>query len=557
MKTFFLFRPSFILIVGIMFIGCSSTSELIPPIENTEEPDRIEEEIPVEILAPTEDWHLQSPNNDPYYGTGVSQAYSELLINKTPKKEVIVAIIDSGTDIYHEDLSDNIWLNVDEIPNNGIDDDGNGYIDDMHGWNFIGGADGSHVINDTYEITRLFVLLSDKYELADTTLLGDAEMEEFKYFEKISIEYENKKNEILTISNNISNFLQTLEGSKTVLSISSLDSVTSEQLAPSEGDSQQLTQAKQFLSYVTSNNINEEEIIAAKEQYETLANFGMNPDFDPRHIVGDDYDDLTNRYYGNNDVAGPTSEHGTHVAGIIGATRNNDLGINGIADVKLMIVRTVPNGDERDKDVANAIYYAAENGADVINMSFGKGYSPQKWYVDKAIQFADSMGVLMVHGAGNDGKNIDTSESYPTKFYLDGSNANNLINVGATSWAGGENVPASFSNYGKTRVEVFAPGVDIYSTFPDNSYSAQSGTSMASPVFAGVAALIMTYYPDLTTSQVKEILLETVSIPSELNIIQPGSMQTPTTVSFSELSITGGIVNAYEALKLADELSQY
>lgn len=555
MKTFFLFRPSFILFVGIIFIGCSSTSELIPPIENTEEPDRIEEEISVEILAPTEDWHLQSPNSDPYYGTGVSQAYNELLINKTPKKEVIVAIIDSGTDIHHEDLSDNIWLNVDEIPNNGIDDDGNGYIDDMHGWNFIGGSDSTHVTDDTYEVTRLYTKLHTIYQNADSSNLETDQLEEYNYYLQITSDFLSERNEINQILQNVIGFEQAIMGARQVFNVSSLDSLSSDEIEPDSRDPENVTQLKGLVNYMRSNNITENDIFEAKEQFQSLSNFGMNPDFDPRHIVGDDYTDLTNRIYGNNDVSGPTSDHGTHVAGIVGAVRNNGLGIDGIADVKLMILRTVPNGDERDKDVANAIRYAAENGAHVINMSFGKGYSPEKWYVDAAIKFADSLGVLMVHGAGNDAENNDSTANFPNNTFEDGSVAVHYLEVGASSWEDGDAIAAVFSNYGKTEVDIFAPGVQIYSTMPENAYKAQDGTSMASPVVSGIAALIMSYYPDLSTAQIKNILLETATKPSNLMVLKPGSSEQIPNVLFSDLSVSGGIINAYEALKRAEEIS--
>ncbi len=547
----------FALFIILVFIGCSSTSELTentPPISEASETPM---EMPVADVGPTEDWHLLAPNNDPYYGTGVRLAYENLLANKDPKKEVVVAIIDSGTDINHEDLSGNIWVNEDEIADNNIDDDGNGYVDDIHGWNFIGGVDGSHVVDDTFEITRLYAKLSPKYEGVDPNTLSESELTEFEYYQKVKVDFKKERDEVTEIYTNVSGFEQAILASRSIFRVSSLDSLTTEQIQTKSNDSPQISQAKGLVNYMRDNDIKEQDVIDAREQFQSLANFGMNPEFEPRSIVGDDYDDLTNRFYGNNDVSGPRNDHGTHVAGIVGAVRNNDIGVNGIADVKLMIVRTVPNGDERDKDVANAIRYAAENGADIINMSFGKGYSPQKWYVDEAIQFADSLGVLMVHGSGNDGDNIDTTDSFPNKNYVDGGTAINFMNVGASSWENGVSVPADFSNYGKTEVEIFAPGVGIYSTFPGNSYSAQDGTSMASPVLAGVAALIMTYYPDLSATQVKEILMETATKPTVSLVDLPGSIEEPQMVQFSELSISGGIVNAYNALKLAEEISEY
>jgi len=231
--------------------------------------------------------------------------------------------------------------------------------------------------------------------------------------------------------------------------------------------------------------------------------------------------------------------------------------MDGIADVKLMIIRTVPMGDERDKDVANAIRYATENGADIINMSFGKGFSPQKEYVDSAIEFADSDGVLLIHGAGNDGENVDTTANFPSRNFENGGFAKNFMNIGASSWEQGEAVPAVFSNYGVVEVDLFAPGVSIYSTYPDDEYEDNDGTSMAAPVVSGVAALIMSYYPDLTATQVKEIMMETSTKPASATVSRPGNDPEPVLVPFSELSISGGIVNAFEALKMADELSEY
>jgi subtilisin family serine protease len=307
------------------------------------------------------------------------------------------------------------------------------------------------------------------------------------------------------------------------------------------------------MTYLIGNGATEADLKELEDYYEHvsgLAEYGLNPEFNPRDIVGDNYENLDNRIYGNNDVIGPTSDHGTHVAGIVGAIRENNLGAVGIADnIELMILRTVPDGDERDKDVANSIRYAAENGAKVINMSFGKGYSPQKEYVDAAIQFADSMGVLMISGAGNGSDNIDSTESYPSRFYNNGGQAVNYLSVGASSWQSDSTLAAGFSNYGKSNVDLFAPGVDVYSTYPDNEYQKNSGTSMASPVVAGVAALIMSYYPELSATEVKEIILETVTEVNQV-VYKPGTREP---IPFSDLSRTGGIINAYKALELAAE----
>ncbi|MEL6926198.1 MAG: S8 family serine peptidase, partial [Bacteroidota bacterium] len=293
--------------------------------------------------------------------------------------------------------------------------------------------------------------------------------------------------------------------------------------------------------------------IEAETDYYAKQSTYYDPDFDSREIVGDNYADAYEKGYGNNDVRGPDSQHGTHVAGIIAAVRNNDIGIDGVADnVRIMSIRAVPDGDERDKDVANAIIYAVDNGASVINMSFGKGYSWDKEAVDKAVKYAQKKDVLLVHAAGNSAQDNDTSNNFPNDNYkkrglFKPKRAKNWLEVGALSWKGGEDAVATFSNYGQGNVDVFAPGVDIYSTTPDQGYEFLSGTSMASPATAGVAAILRSYYPSLSAVQVKEILM-TSTTKINRKVKKPGSGEK---VNFSDLSQTGGVINAYEAVKLA------
>lgn len=546
-----LFALIFLTFFAISCTGTKTTSE------NESSQTDIEDSRTSEMseVSATETWHLTPTNTSPYYGAGVENSYAELLAGLEPKEKVIVAIIDSGTDIEHEDLSEKIWVNDDEVPGNRKDDDGNGYIDDIHGWNFIGGPDGSHVDKDTYEVTRLYAKLHDQFEGVDEDSVSADEQEEYQYYLEIKEAYERRVQQNRQELNQVGQTRQAIQFAKQTLGITNIDSVDTKMLEIAPEDGQQIQQAKQIITYLINNGASEAELEELEKYYEhirDLDEYGLNPDFNPRAIVGDDYDNLENRIYGNNDVIGPTSDHGTHVAGIVGAIRNNDLGAQGIADhIELMILRTVPDGDERDKDVANSIRYAAENGARVINMSFGKGYSPQKEYVDAAMKFADSLGVLLVSGSGNGSENVDSTSSYPTRFYEDGGKATNYLSVGASSWQSDSTLVAGFSNYGKATVDLFAPGVDIYSTYPEDEYQMNSGTSMASPVVAGVAALIMSYYPELSTTEVKEIILETVTKVDQV-VYKPGTMEP---IHFSELSSTGGIINAYEALKLAGERS--
>jgi subtilisin family serine protease len=269
--------------------------------------------------------------------------------------------------------------------------------------------------------------------------------------------------------------------------------------------------------------------------------------------VGDNYSNVNEKFYGNDSVLGANGDHGTHVAGIIAGIRNNGLGINGVANnVKIMIVRTVPDGDERDKDVANAIRYAVDNGATVINMSFGKAYSPYKNAVDEAVKYAQSKNVLLVHAAGNDSKNTDEENNFPTPKMLNGQTASNWIEVGASTPTDDEYLVAPFSNYGKRNVDLFAPGYQIYSTVPDSKYREMSGTSMASPVVAGVAALIRSYFPNLTAEQVKQVLMESV-VPVKHKVILPGS--TSKKVKFKTLCKSKGIINVYNAVEEASRIS--
>ena len=382
--------------------------------------------------------------------------------------------------------------------------------------------------------------------------LSAQEQKDYDYYQTIKAEFEKKRAEARANFENLQNIKDAIEGAKNIFKVSSIDSVSNKELEPNYNDGPYRKQAKQVIKYFRDLDVNEEDINDAYKQFDKMYNYAYNPEFNPRDIVGDDFEDLENRFYGNNDVEGPRSDHGSHVAGIVGAIRNNDLGMNGIADyVSLMIVRTVPDGDERDKDVANAIRYAVENGADIINMSFGKAYSPRKFYVDEAFKYADENDVLLVTGAGNSAENIDSTFSYPNKFYEDGGMMQNFLSVGASSWMGDSLLAADFSNYG-TRVDLFAHGVDIYSSTPDDTYESFDGTSMASPAVAGAAALLMSYYPDLTAQQIKTILLETVTKPSNI-VYKPGSDQG---IPFSNLSSTGGILNIFEAFKLAETKSE-
>jgi cell wall-associated protease len=509
------------------------------------------------VAAPPRDWFLLDPAADKLQGTSTEKAYQELLLNK-PYKKVIVAVIDSGIDIEHEDLKGKIWINEKEIAGNGVDDDKNGYIDDVHGWNFIGGKNGNISV-DSHELTREYNRLKKQWAAVDTTRLDKKQKTEYQAYTSLKRKFEalrdKNKTQYLAYASAYRNLKQSVDTLQSVLQTKEL---TADLLKEYQPESIDLKFAKGYVNFFLNQSGGEaglyeqlEQLRAGAEYYQPIAEYAYNETFDPRSIVGDDPTNVNERYYGNNDVTGPDAQHGTHVAGIIAAHRTNELGMKGIADhVLIMPVRAVPNGDERDKDVANAIRYAVDNGARIINMSFGKSFSPNKDAVDAAVSYAESKGVLLVHAAGNDGDDNDTDKNYPNQFLKNGQVAKNWIEVGASSWGANEDFVASFSNYGKKSVHIFAPGVEMYSTVPGSQYESLQGTSMASPVVAGVAALVLAYFPELTALELRKVILDSSRKFDNLEILKPGGGRT----KFSDLSVTGGIVNTYEALLMAEKV---
>jgi cell wall-associated protease len=510
----------------------------------------VQKEIP-------EDWFLLDPALDSLQGVSAERTY-ETLLKGQPSKTILVAVIDSGIDIEHEDLKSVIWVNEKEIAGNGIDDDKNGYVDDVHGWNFIGGKNGN-VNADTYELTREYMRLSKKYDRADSVKNRKKAKTEYAAYLKLKDKYQKLKVKNEQQYQFYSGMYRYLKASiDTLKQYFKTDELVPDDVKNLTTERPSLIFAKSVVGRVYKSAGDDApldeylgQVKEGVDYFEVIVKYGYNTEFDSRLIVGDNYSNLFEKGYGNNDVKGPDPLHGTHVAGIIAADRKNNLGIKGIADnVKIMAVRAVPNGDERDKDVANAIIYAVDNGAKIINMSFGKSFSPEKEVVDRAVKYAEQKGVLLIHAAGNDGDDIDMEKNFPTKKYLNGKEAKNWIEVGASAWGSGEDFVGSFSNYGKKSVSLFAPGVQIYSTTPGNTYKNEDGTSMASPSTAGVAALLMSYFPYLTAIEVKDILEKSTRKFDNLKVQKPGSKEL---VSFSELSSSGGLVNAYEAVKMAKE----
>ena len=492
----------------------------------------------------SQNWQHLDLIKDSIPGMSLEKAYAFLSGKKG--KVVVVGVIDSGTDLTHEDLIGNAWTNPGEIANNNKDDDENGFIDDINGWNFLGS-----IYKENSELNRIIANPSiadsetaERAKIAYDKTVKDAEINKQRYGEMLA--------GVSNADKSIKKHLNKTEYTKEdVLAIKTteLDLVQSVNVASQMYDFG-LSSMQQAIDELTNLVVNAENLLtgnALKNNYRT--------------VLGDDENTMETIIYGDHKVGNSikTELHGSHVSGIIGAVRNNEVGMNGVANnVKIMAVRAVPDGDEYDKDVALAIRYAVDNGAKILNTSFGKGYSPKKEWVWAAIKYAASKDVLIVNAAGNDGENIDKEFTYPNDskdFKIEISD--NVITIGAMSANYNENLPANFSNYGKINVDVFAPGVQIYSTTPENEYKKLSGTSMAAPSTAGVAALVRSYYPKLTASQVKHILMNSGTLIM-MEVIKPGSQSRENPdgekVPFTELSVSGRVVNAYNALLMADKM---
>jgi subtilisin family serine protease len=487
-------------------------------------------------------------------GMATEKAYR--LVSKRTPEDVVVAIIDSGVDIEHEDLKGQIWVNTKEIPGNGIDDDKNGYIDDIHGWNFLGNAKGENANDENLEFVRIYKMGKSKFEGKADSEIASSDKEAFKLWKECADKLKKERAEAEQMLATYTMLKEQVLPKLPILVQQAMgkESYTLTDLKKWKPKTQEHMQIRELAIQVESGDLSEAEIEEGLKHFRDQLAYNLNPDFDGRKIVGDDPFDFSQRNYGNNDVKGPDALHGTHVAGIVGSLRGNGLGGDGVAaPVKLMSLRAVPNGDEYDKDVAFAIRYAVDNGASVINMSFGKAYSTHPKEVYDAMKYAEQKGVLLVHAAGNDAANIDVTPNFPAvKFSFQQEDFKNLLTIGASTRFAKGNLAASFSNYGANSVDVFAPGFEIYNTIPENKYRKLQGTSMAAPAVSGTAAFLKAYFPELSMIEIKDILLKTATPYGKTLQTLPGSDQK---VAFSTLSRTGGVVNLEAAVKMAMKMT--
>ncbi len=532
--------PKLLVSLSVLFLlmGCGATALVSTPIENIDN-------TPLKISdltdAEKKQWGHLDLVADTIPGMSVDKAYAEIIKNKKGDK-VIVAVLDSGIDLKHEDLVDVLWTNKDEKPGNNKDDDNNGYIDDIHGYNFLGDS-----YNEQLEAARIV-----KLQLGDAAMQAKAKA----LVDKKYAEAQQQKQQYEQIQKTVKSADAAVkkELGKETYTKKDLAGIKTEDA----GMQQNVGILTQMLTYEDSVDAVLEQLDKGIAYFTDQVEYNYNVAFDGRKVVGDDPYDITDLGYGNGSPQSTSEDesHGTHVAGIIAAKRGNGKGIEGVANnAEIMGIRAVPNGDEYDKDIALGIRYAVDNGAKIINGSFGKRFSPNAEWVYDAIKYAADKDVLFVHAAGNEGADLDdpANPNFPNDQIDNGAEiADNVITVGALSADYGSEMLASFSNYGNVNVDIFAPGDAIYSSMPGNTYEFQGGTSMAAPAVAGVAALIRSYYPKLTAPQVKHILMESGLAPQAKVVLGGDASKTAT---FDQISISGNIVNAYNALIMASKVA--
>lgn len=535
------------LLISIVFLFVST---VFPFVVNAQKKSVLSEE---ELKT----WWQKDIIEDTIPGISLDRAYRELIQNKKGE-EVIVAVLDTKIDISHEDIKGQLWINIDEIPNNNIDDDYNGYIDDINGWNFLGNNNGEDMLYELVEVARIVQKYQNDFTDMPEEDLTIAQNELFDTYQKALSIYNDQKHKALEQKEradkayvdfiSAKDFMKPyFKGEK--MKIKSLDSL--KKVEP------KLADYVDFFKELIEYDITEKDYDYSRDYYNNEL-LMYNIDDDERKILRDGNSNFENNNYGNNILDGEVPfEHSIGVSGILAATRNNQIGIDGFSNnIKLMPVIMVCSGDEHDKDVSKAIYYAVDNGADIINMSWGKDFSLYEELVRDALRYAADKNVLLVTGSGNDGRNIDIGQRrFPTDFYNDEEFISNFISVGASSHKIDSTFVTSFSNYGKVNVDVFAPGENIYTTKSRNTYKTSRGTSYSSPIVSGIAALLKSYYPKLTAVELKKIIMDS-GTSIDINVIVKKADGSKELVTFTELSKTGKIVNAYNALKMAEEVTR-
>jgi subtilisin family serine protease len=545
----------YLLISTYLFVSCKET-KIYKPIAITSLTQKV---VPLNKKE-TQRWFEKDILIDSVPGISLNRAYDSLLKGKTGKS-IVVAVIDTEIDINHEDLKSHVWINTDEIPNNGIDDDQNGYVDDVNGWNFIGNSKGDNIIFSSLECVRVIQGYQKRVKegklregQADYTLYIKAK----KYYDsKLKSAQEDL---------DYGNFL--FEGypkaKSAMKKIFPEEDYTVEELDSTYEANKKinpdLARNAYFMSDCFKYNLSEEWIANYRKQAKNKIDYTYNLNYIDKVGIDPFPNEITFNAYGTHNINKNLDVfyHGTLVAGLIGATRNNGIGINGVAsDVEIMSLAISSNGEEHDKDIALAIKYAVDNGAKVINMSFGKEFSMHKEWVFEAFEYAEKKDVIIISSAGNSAFNLEENNNYyPNDNINNGTEvSNNFLLVGSIS----KNIDSSFlsyySNYGVSDVDIFAPGQEIYTIIPNNEYKLDSGTSIAASITSGVAALIYSYYPNLKASEVKQILMDS-GLEFNIEVTTPIEENKEKTTPFNQLSKSGKVLNAYNALIMADSISK-
>jgi subtilisin family serine protease len=498
-------------------------------------------------------WLYKDIIKDSISGISLEKAKNTILKNKTGR-EIIVAVIDSKFDINHEVLKDYIWTNPKEILNY-KDDDNNGFVDDIYGWNFIGNSQGENVIDANYEYVRYIRHYSGRFENKTIDNVKEGDKEKFILYievkEKLETELIKAKNR-LDYSNNI--FEKYVEARDALQSYFPNYNYTLDVLNEIDTTGNNLATHVKEISEVIKWGETNEMNVSTNTSYKSGLNKHLNIDFNERSLVGDNPYDINDTIYGNNKTFNFLKhyDHGTRVSSVI-----TNLFKYSSSKLKILPISISPAGSYHDKDLALAIRYAVNNGAKVINMSFAKEYSINKEWVFEAFKYAEKHNVVIVRAAGNDSYDLG---NYNITYPMDNENngkevSDNFLLVGSSTYKANENLKANFSSYGKNDVDVFAPGDNLFTAKPFNKYMLDRGTSLSAALISGVAALLFSHYPNLTASQVKHIIMDS-GIEYTFPVKTPTKEDKDKMTPFNQLSKSGKVVNAYNALIMADSISK-
>ena len=506
----------------------------------------------------TKFWHWKDLEKDGVHGVSLFKAQQLLIDLKLKPAPIVIAILDGGIDTNHLQIKPLLWNNTKEIPGNHLDDDKNGYVDDLHGWNFLGNAAGQNINKASDEKSRIYHRYKSEFKQdnLDSATWDLKKKQTYKIWQQAAAE-------IIFTDEDADNlaFIKMARNAVVKMGVILIREIedsnfTAEKLETYQPVGKLTADTKisylrtlQALGIDKSNGHQSilddlNEYISGKEQ--SAISMDNAPVDLRKNIIQDQYENFKDQYYGNNNITGPNAKHGTHVAGlaagIVDTIVPNATFIN---PIRIMGVRVVPDGDEYDKDVALGIRYAVNNGAKIINMSFGKSFSPEQPWVDSAIRYAASKDVLIIHSAGNESYDLNVKSVYPNPYStVFKDKANNLITVGASSDPIiAESILTDFSNYGNQIVDVLSPGNKIYSSLPNQNYGYLNGTSMSAPILSHIAALIRSYFPKLSAIEVKTILLQSCWKPEDENTLFP-IPQKDQAKKLNEMSAEGGIINA-------------